>query len=104
MAERSPIVYVDRVQAPILFLAGRNDSRCPLPQILVYTDRLKDRGHPHELYINDVGHSSYEIDERIRQVALILDFLARTVPGIKRLAGVDEHRPDHEVVGQPTPA
>ena len=105
MAERSPISYVDRVTAPILFLAGRNDSRCPLGQVLRYTDRLKARGHPHELYIYDVGHSSFDLDERVRQLALILDFLARHIPGIQRLPGVDERRPtsDVEVVGTESP-
>jgi dipeptidyl aminopeptidase/acylaminoacyl peptidase len=99
MEERSPISYVDRVKAPILFLAGRNDSRCPLRQVLLYTDRLKARSHPHELYVFEVGHASYDMDERIRQIALNLDFLARHVPGIRRLPGVDEHMPrDVEVV------
>jgi dipeptidyl aminopeptidase/acylaminoacyl peptidase len=98
MAERSPISYVDRVTAPILFLAGRNDSRCPLPQVLLYTDRLKARGHPHELYIYESGHSSYDTEERVRQRALILHFLARHVPGIPQLPGVAESRPSAEVV------
>ena len=40
MAERSPISYVDRVTAPILFIIGRNDSRCPLPQVIKFVDRL----------------------------------------------------------------
>ena len=31
MAERSPISYVDNVRAPILFLAGEADTRCPDP-------------------------------------------------------------------------
>lgn len=99
MAERSPISYVDNVTAPILFLAGRNDSRCPLGQVLLYTDRLKARGHPHELYIYETGHASFEVGERIRQRALILDFLARQVPGIAQLLGVAEWLPEAERVG-----
>ena len=88
MEERSPITYVDRVQAPLLLLAGRNDSRCPLPQILNYVERLKARHHPHELYLFGTGHSSFDIDERIRQVGVVLDYLSTTVPGVTRLAGV----------------
>jgi dienelactone hydrolase len=98
MAERSPISYVDRVTSPILFLAGRNDSRCPIRQVLLYTDRLKARGHPHELYVYEVGHSSYDVEERVRQIALILDFLARHIPGVEQLPGVAERRPEAEVV------
>lgn len=89
MQERSPIEYVDRVTAPLLITAGENDSRCPLPQILNYVERLKARNHPHELYLFGTGHSSFDIDERIRQLGVVLDFLARTVPGVERLPGVE---------------
>jgi dipeptidyl aminopeptidase/acylaminoacyl peptidase len=93
MQERSPIEYVDRVRAPLLITAGENDSRCPLPQILNYVERLKARSHPHELYLFGTGHSSFDIDERIRQLGVVLDFLARTVPGITRLPGVEAYAP-----------
>jgi len=92
MTERSPISYVDRVTAPLLILAGENDSRCPIRQVLIYTDRLKARGQPHELYVFGTGHSSFEVDERTRQIGVILDFLARTVPGIRRLPGIGTAR------------
>lgn len=82
MAERSPISYVDNVKAPILFLAGEADTRCPIGQVLAYTDRLAARGHPHELYLFPSGHAPFQIDERIKQTGVVLDFLARTVPGI----------------------
>jgi dipeptidyl aminopeptidase/acylaminoacyl peptidase len=88
MRERSPINYADRVTAPILFLAGNHDSRCPIRQVMNYVDRLRARDHPHELYIYDTGHSSFDIAERIRQRALVLDFLARTVPGVEALPRV----------------
>jgi len=88
LRERSPLTYVDRVIAPLLILAGEHDSRCPLPQILKYVERLKGRNHPHELYLFGTGHSSFDIDERIRQLSVVLDFLAKTVPGIERLPGV----------------
>ncbi len=95
MVERSPISYVDRVTAPLLLLAGEHDSRCPLPQILGYVERLKAREHPHELYLFGTGHSSFDIDERIRQLGVVLDFLSKTVPGVARLPGVrgDERQP-----------
>jgi acetyl esterase/lipase len=86
--ERSPLTYVERVTAPLLILAGEHDSRCPLPQILNYVERLKARRHPHELYLFGTGHSSFDVDERIRQLGVVLDFLAKTVPGITRLPGV----------------
>jgi dipeptidyl aminopeptidase/acylaminoacyl peptidase len=88
MAERSPISYVDNVTAPILFLAGEHDSRCPIRQVLLYTDRLAARGHDHELYLFPTGHAPFQIEERIKQTGVVLDFLARRVPGIRRLPGI----------------
>lgn len=88
MVERSPISNVDRVTAPLLILAGEHDSRCPLPQILNYVERLKARKHPHELYLFGTGHSSFDIDERIRQLGVVLDYLSKTVPRVERLPGV----------------
>jgi dipeptidyl aminopeptidase/acylaminoacyl peptidase len=88
--ERSPISYVDGVRAPILFLAGSNDSRCPIRQVMLYVDRLRARGHPHELYVYETGHSSFDIEERVRQRGLVLDYLTRSVPGIVPLPRVRE--------------
>jgi dipeptidyl aminopeptidase/acylaminoacyl peptidase len=90
MAERSPISYVDNVTAPLLFLIGRNDSRCPMRQAMKFVDRLAARGVPHETYIYDTGHASFDMDERVRQRAIVLDFLQRNVPGIEPLPGVAE--------------
>ena len=71
-----------RVTAPVLFLIGDSDSRCPLRQALAYVERLDARGHPHEVYRYATGHSSFDLDERVRQMRLILDFLSRHVPGV----------------------
>ena len=68
--------------APLLVLAGKADSRCPIRQVLAYTERLAARDHPHELYLFPTGHAPFQIDERIAQVGVVLDFLARHVPGI----------------------
>ena len=82
MRDRNPIYFADRVEAPVLFLAGENDSRCPIRQVMLYVDRLKARGHPHEVYLYSTGHSSFDIDEKVRQQRVVLDFLARHVPGV----------------------
>jgi len=80
MRDRSPINFADRVRVPLLILAGENDSRCPIRQVLAYVDRLRARGHPVELYTYRTGHGSNDVGEKIRQQRLILDFLARHVP------------------------
>ena len=41
MRERNPIEHVDAVAEPVLILAGRNDSRCPIRQVMNYVDRLE---------------------------------------------------------------
>jgi dipeptidyl aminopeptidase/acylaminoacyl peptidase len=83
MRDRNPINFVDNVRAPVLFLIGKNDSRCPYRQAMVYVERLADRGHPHEAYVFETGHSPFDIDERVRQVRTALGFLQEQVPGIR---------------------
>ncbi|MFD7668061.1 prolyl oligopeptidase family serine peptidase [Streptomyces sp. NPDC059788] len=73
----SPLTYVDAVRAPVYISAGVNDPRCPIRQVENYVDRLKKRGHPHEVYRYDAGHGSLVVEERIKQVRLELDFTRR---------------------------
>jgi hypothetical protein len=46
---------------------------------MLYVDRLKARHHPHEVYTFATGHSSFDVDETVRQMRVILDFLRRNV-------------------------
>ena len=73
----SPLTYVDDVKAPVYISAGVNDPRCPLQQIDNYVDRLAARDAVHEVYRYDAGHGSLVVEERIKQVALELDFARR---------------------------
>jgi dipeptidyl aminopeptidase/acylaminoacyl peptidase len=82
MRDRNPINFADEVVAPVLFVVGRNDSRCPYAQAMAYVDKLAAREHPHEVYVFETGHGSFDVDERVRQVGTILAFLARHVPGV----------------------
>jgi acetyl esterase/lipase len=83
MRDRNPINFADDVVAPVLVVIGRNDSRCPYGQAMAYVDKLAARSHPHEVYVFETGHGSFDVDERIRQATTILDFLARHVPGVR---------------------
>ena len=101
MRDRNPINFADDVRAPVLFLIGKNDSRCPYRQAMLYVDKLAARGHPHEVFVFPTGHSPYDVDERVRQVRTILDFLGRNVPGMDGItsdrAGSDDAvRPKHD--------
>ncbi len=90
-AERSPLTYVDAVDAPLLILAGENDSRCPIRQVWNYVGRLRERGVWPLVYTYGTGHASFDIEERVRQTAIVLDHLAATVPGSVRLENLDAH-------------
>ncbi|MEU5738634.1 prolyl oligopeptidase family serine peptidase [Streptomyces tendae] len=76
----SPLTYVDEVKAPVYISAGVNDPRCPIRQVENYVKRLEARGAVHEVYRYDAGHGSLVVDERIKQVALELDFARRHLP------------------------
>jgi dipeptidyl aminopeptidase/acylaminoacyl peptidase len=103
--ERSPITYADRVDTPVLLMVGENDTRCPLRQVLNYADRLRALGKPFELDRFDAGHGALVTAERIRQMAVALDFAARHVPGTAPLqvaaAGQAPPPPDAAAERQP---
>jgi len=77
--ERSPITYVDRVRAPVLVLVGEHDTRCVPAQVYSYVDALRRAGGTVELYSYPEGHSSYVVEEEVREWGIVLDFLVRTV-------------------------
>jgi len=79
MRDRNPIYFADNVTAPVLFIIGENDSRCPIRQAMAFVDKLKARSHPVEVYLFPTGHSSFDMDEDVNQQRTILDFLARTM-------------------------
>jgi len=82
MLDRNPINFADQVRAPVIFLIGENDTRCPFRQAMAYVDTLKERDHPHEVVLFGTGHGSYDIDEEVDQMRTILTFLAKHVPGV----------------------
>jgi dipeptidyl aminopeptidase/acylaminoacyl peptidase len=79
--ERSPITYAADVKTPVLLMVGDNDTRCPLQQVLNYAGRLAELGKEHELDRFDAGHGALVVEERIRQMEVLLRFAARHVPG-----------------------
>ncbi len=86
MRDRNPINFADAVRAPVFFMIGENDSRCPYRQAMAYVEKLAARDHPHDVYVFPTGHSPFDVDEKARQIDKILDFLGRHVPGIRTAA------------------
>ena len=70
---------------------ARTTRRCPIRQVWNYVGRLRERGVEPEVYTYATGHASFDIEERVRQTAIVLDFLAATVPGARRLENLDVH-------------
>jgi dipeptidyl aminopeptidase/acylaminoacyl peptidase len=79
IAERSPITYVDRVKAPVFVLVGEHDSRCVPSQVYRYVRALRRAGGDVEVYSYEEGHSSYVVDEEVREWSAVLEFLRRRV-------------------------
>jgi len=77
--ERSPITYVDRVEAPVLVLIGENDTRCVPGQAFNYVHALRRAGGDVEVYTYGEGHSSYVVEEELRQWRAVMDFLRRHI-------------------------
>ncbi|HEX9994022.1 MAG TPA: alpha/beta fold hydrolase [Acidimicrobiales bacterium] len=91
--DRSPITWADRVRASVLVYARRNDSRCPLPQVERYVDRLRELGRDVELALVEGGHTAVATEQRLQGVDHILAFLQRTARRDRRRIVADETGP-----------
>ena len=78
--ERSPITYVGDVRAPVLVLVGEHDTRCTPGQVYAYVYALKAAGGDAELYSYAEGHSSYIVEEEVREWRTVMEFLLRRMP------------------------
>ncbi|MGV9302418.1 prolyl oligopeptidase family serine peptidase [Nonomuraea sp. NPDC003727] len=75
--DSSPITYVEKVERPLLILAGVNDSRSPLRQLEEYVSRLAELGREHEVHYYDAGRGGLVVAERIDQMAIMLNFIRK---------------------------
>jgi dipeptidyl aminopeptidase/acylaminoacyl peptidase len=79
--ERSPITYANRITAPVLMIAGENDSRCPIRQVRQFEAALQRRGRIVETHSYASGHHASEAAELASFAEVELDFLQRNLPG-----------------------
>lgn len=76
--ERSPIFHLDKLKAPILFIHGANDPRCPVEEVKQMAEELGRMKKPYELHIYpDEGHSIRKEANRIDMYRRILNFLEK---------------------------
>ncbi len=79
--DRSPIFFVDRIQAPLILLAGGNDPRCPKSEAQQVVDAIQKRGGvvEYKVYENE-GHGFSRVNNQIDAYKRVADFLKAHVP------------------------
>jgi dipeptidyl aminopeptidase/acylaminoacyl peptidase len=78
-AASSPITYAKDVQAPVLIIQGRNDTRTPRRSVDAYEAAMRALGKSIEVHWFDAGHGSLAVDQAIEHHALMLDFARRVL-------------------------
>ena len=73
----SPITYAEKVEAPILIMQGRNDTRTPPRSIEMYETKMKSLGKVIEVHWFDAGHGSLSVEQNIEFQELMLRFAYR---------------------------
>jgi dipeptidyl aminopeptidase/acylaminoacyl peptidase len=73
----SPLTYVNDVACPVLVLIGEHDTRCVPEQAMSYVRALRESGGDVEVYTYGTGHTSYVVDEEVRQQRAVLEFVRR---------------------------
>ena len=81
LRDRSPIFFVDKIQAPLLLLAGGHDPRCPKEETQQVVDAVTKRGGKAEykVYENE-GHGFARVENLIDAYQRAADFLKAHVP------------------------
>ncbi len=85
--DRSPIHFVENVQAPLFIWHRANDSRCPLRPVEKFADRLRELGKRYEFHVmGDEGHGFQKTENLTWQCEAMIAFLGRVlgVPGTAR--------------------
>ena len=73
----SPITYAEQVQAPVLIIQGRHDTRVPPRQVERYEAKLKALGKPIEVHWYDAGHGTASTAQAIELMEHMLRFVYR---------------------------
>ncbi|MEZ3145356.1 prolyl oligopeptidase family serine peptidase [Halobaculum sp. MBLA0143] len=84
--ERSPVEHVENLDCPLLIVHGVNDPRVPVSQARILRDALEESGFEagsdgdfEYEELGEEGHGSSDIDQKIRSLELLDDFLDRRI-------------------------
>ena len=80
--ERSPFFFLDQVQAPVQFICGENDMRCPPSESIAAHEKLLEHGIDSELLLYEgEGHGFLKlenvIDSELKRVAFMANVLEK---------------------------
>lgn len=79
--DRSPIFHIDKVRAPLLLLAGKQDPRCPPEETMQVEEAIKKRGGVVEVKIyENEGHGFARVENQIDAYKRVASFLKKHVP------------------------
>jgi dipeptidyl aminopeptidase/acylaminoacyl peptidase len=70
----SPITYAEQVQAPVLIIQGRHDTRVPPRQVELYEAKMKALGKPIQVIWYEAGHGAGSVDLSIQFMEQMLQF------------------------------
>ncbi|MCE7988286.1 MAG: hypothetical protein DYG89_44575 [Caldilinea sp. CFX5] len=73
----SATTYVEQVQAPVLIIQGRHDTRVPPREVENYEAKMRALGKPIEVVWYDAGHGSTSTGQTIEFVELMLTLAQR---------------------------
>jgi len=74
--DRSPIFFADKIRAPLLLLAGKNDIRCPVEETMQMADAARKNGVTVEVKVyEDEGHGFVRRENEIDSIKRSAKFL-----------------------------
>jgi dipeptidyl aminopeptidase/acylaminoacyl peptidase len=78
--DKSPITHISKIKAPVLIIAGRNDSRCPIQPIEKFVKKLKEMKHPHQFRVQEKeGHGFIRVEDSIKEATTAIEYLRKTL-------------------------
>lgn len=78
--ERSPFFFLDKVRAPVQFICGENDPRCPPSESIEAHEKLQALGIPSELLLyKGEGHGFLKLENIIDSDVKRVEFLAKVL-------------------------
>ena len=79
---RSPITHVSKIKSPVMIMAGKTDSRCPIEPIEAFIEKLKEINHSFEFVLEEkAGHISAFLnwEENVPLIKKMTDYLKKNL-------------------------